>query len=315
MSGLRAISAAASLAIAATAAHAAERDMAVWRAAEAARPGELSLLKSMVDIDSGTGDRGGAAKVQALLAPRLQALGAQVRTIPSEDSKVGDNLVAVLPGRASSTRILIVCHADTVFPAPEAEKRPYAEKGDRAYGPGVSDEKGGVAQAVTALELLHQLDARQYGRITLLVEAGEETGSPGARKLIDTLARDADVELNMEPGDEPDVLTVWRKGSTTYTITVHGRAAHAGVAPQEGRNAAVELIHQLQAVEPLPHVGDGPDRQPDHAEGRRPGQRHPRPGCGQRQCAGARGRPARRRGGRVEAPGRHPPRCPTPRSR
>ena len=247
--------AAAALALAATTVQAAERDMRVWRAAEAARPGELTLLRSLVDIDSGTGDRPGAARIEGLIAPRLQALGAQVRIIPSEDGKVGDNLVAVWPG-AAGARVLIVGHVDTVFPAPEAEKRPYTEKGDKAFGPGVSDEKGGVVEAVTALELLHQLGL-PHGRITLLLEAGEETGSPGARRLIDTLAHDTDVELNMEPGDEPDVLTVWRKGSTTYTVTVHGRAAHAGVDPQDGRNAAVELIHQLAAVETLPHTGDG----------------------------------------------------------
>jgi glutamate carboxypeptidase len=243
--------------LAVTGAHAAERDMRVWRAAEAARPGELQLLKSMVDVDSGTGDRDGAKRIEDLLGPRLQALSMQVRTIPTEDGKVGDSLVATLPERDSSVRILIICHVDTVFPAPEAERRPYKESGDKAFGPGVSDEKGGVAEAVTALELLHRLGVERHARITLLAEASEETGSPGARKLIDTLAHDADVELNMEPGDAPDALTVWRKGSTTYTITVHGRAAHAGVAPQEGRNAAVELIHQLQAVDKLPHTGEG----------------------------------------------------------
>jgi glutamate carboxypeptidase len=249
------LAAVAALAIA-TAAHAADRDERVWRAAAAGRPGELALLRSMVDIDSGTGDREGARRIEALLAPRLQALGAEVRTVPAEDSKVGDSLVATLPGQGGA-RVLIICHVDTVFPAPEAEKRPYKEVADRALGPGVSDEKAGVAQAVTALELMKQLGVVQHGPITLLVEASEETGSPGARKLIESLSRQADVELNMEPGDAPDVLTVWRKGSTTYTITVHGRAAHAGVAPQEGRNAAVELIHQLRPVETMPHTGEG----------------------------------------------------------
>nr|QQZ49547.1 peptidase dimerization domain-containing protein [Phenylobacterium glaciei] len=65
------------------------------------------------------------------------------------------------------------------------------------------------------------------------------------------------MELNLEPGDAPDVITVWRKGSSTMNIDVKGRAAHAGVAPQDGRNAAVELIHQLATVEPMPHSGDG----------------------------------------------------------
>jgi glutamate carboxypeptidase len=241
----------------ATTAVARERDVPVWQAALAARSGELALLRSMVDIDSGTGDRAGAKRIEDLLAPRLQALGAEIRTVPAEDGHVGDSLVATLPARASTTRVLIICHVDTVFPAPEAEHRPYRESGDKAFGPGVSDEKGGVAEAVTALELLHRLNPAKTPRITLLVEASEETGSPGARKLIGELAHDADVELNMEPGDAPDALTVWRKGSTTFTVTVHGRAAHAGVAPQEGRNAAVELLHQLGAVEKMPHTGDG----------------------------------------------------------
>ncbi len=235
---------------------AAERDTRVWEAAKAARPAEVALLRQMVDIDSGTGDAVGAKAIDDILAPRLQALGAQVRILPPEAPKLGDNLVAVLNGQGRS-RILIICHVDTVFPAGEAERRPYTEKGDKAFGPGVSDEKGGAAQAVTALGLLKQLGVSDYGRITLLAETSEETGSPGTHALIDSLSRQADVELNMEPGDEPDALTVWRKGSTTYTITVHGRAAHAGVDPQDGRNAAVELIHQLGAVDAMPHSGDG----------------------------------------------------------
>ena len=237
-------------------ASAAERDTRVWEAAKAARLAEMALLRQMVDIDSGTGDAAGAKAIDDLLTPRLQALGAQVQIQPAEAAKLGDNLVAILNGQGRS-RILIICHVDTVFPAGEAGRRPYTEKGDKAFGPGVSDEKGGVAQAVTALQLLKQLGVSDYGRITLLAETSEETGSPGSHALIERLSRDADVELNMEPGDEPDALTVWRKGSTTYTITVHGRAAHAGVDPQDGRNAAVELIHQLGAVETMPHEGDG----------------------------------------------------------
>ena len=237
-------------------AHALERDGRVWDAAKAARPAELALLKQMVDIDSGTGDAAGSRSIDVLLVPRLQALGAQVRFSPAEAPNLGDNLVAVLNGQGRS-RLLIICHLDTVFPAGEAGRRPYMEKGDKAFGPGVSDEKGGVAEAVTALGLLKPLGVSSYGRITLLAETSEETGSPGSHALIDSLSRQADVELNMEPGDEPDAITVWRKGSTTFTVTVHGRAAHAGVDPQDGRNAAVELIHQLGAVEALPPQGDG----------------------------------------------------------
>jgi glutamate carboxypeptidase len=72
------------------------------------------------------------------------------------------------------------------------------------------------------------------------------------------LARQHDVEFNMEPGDPPDALTVWRKGSASIRIQVKGRAAHAGMAPQDGRNAALELVHQLTALEgAFPHSGSG----------------------------------------------------------
>jgi glutamate carboxypeptidase len=72
------------------------------------------------------------------------------------------------------------------------------------------------------------------------------------------LVKQHDVEFNMEPGDPPDALTVWRKGSNGIHIAVKGRAAHAGMAPQDGRNAAMELLHQLTALEgAFPHSGDG----------------------------------------------------------
>jgi glutamate carboxypeptidase len=236
-------------------------DMKVYDAAKTARTGQLDLLKQVVDIDSGTGDAAGAARVEAVLIPRLEALGASVRKVPAEapgpeNKGLGDNLVASFTGSGKG-RILMIGHIDTVFPAGTVAHWPFRTDATRAYGPGVSDEKGGVVEAVTALTLLKQLGFSDYGKMTLLVETSEETGSPGTRKLIDQLVRQHDVELNLEPGDAPDAVTVWRKGSTTFTVTVHGRAAHAGVDPQDGRNAAVELIHQLQVVDAMPHSGDG----------------------------------------------------------
>ncbi len=230
---------------------------ALWRAAQAAQPRALALLRDAVSIDSGTGDAEGATRVQALFAPRLEALGFAVEVVPSEaPARAGPNLVATLTG-AGRGRVLIIAHVDTVFPAGTVARRPYRTDGGRAYGPGVSDEKAGGVTALAALELLHATGWRDFGRVTLLLEAGEEVGSPGARAVIERLAREHDVELNMEPGDAPDAVTVWRKGSRTYKIVVHGRAAHAGVAPQDGRNAAVELIHQLRTVDALPHAGEG----------------------------------------------------------
>jgi glutamate carboxypeptidase len=233
------------------------RNDKVYQAATDGRAGALELLKEIVDIDSGTGDVAGGAKVEALLAARLKALGADVRTEPAEAAELPDNLLAVFHGTGKG-KILIIAHIDTVFGPGTAAGRPFSTDRERAFGPGVGDEKGGVVNAIAALKILHDLGFKNYATITLLLDDSEERGSPGSRKLIMSLAKEHHVEFNMEPGDPPDALTVWRKGSAGIRIQVKGRAAHAGMAPQDGRNAAAELVHQLAALEGVfPHSGDG----------------------------------------------------------
>ena len=229
---------------------------AVWKAAEAARAAQLDLLHMLVNIDSGTGDVDGGRKVAAVLVPQLKALGASVETVPAEAPDLPENVVATVHG-AGTARILMIGHMDTVFGPGTAAQRPYAVEGDRAHGPGVADEKGGVVEGLFALKLLRDFGFRNFGQITFLIETSEERGSPGTKALIQKLLANSDVELNLEPGDPPDVITVWRKGSATFHIDVKGKAAHAGVNPQDGRNAAVELMHQLLKLEPLPHWGPG----------------------------------------------------------
>jgi glutamate carboxypeptidase len=232
------------------------RDEPVWAAAQAARAEQIRTLTQLVDVDSGTGDVEGGRKVAALLIPRLEALGMKVETVAAEAAGLPDNLVATLAGKGRG-RILMIGHIDTVFGPGTVARRPFRIEGARARGPGVSDEKGGVVEGLYALKLLHDSGFTGFGRITFLIETSEERGSPGTRRLIDRLVRDADVELNLEPGDAPDAVTVWRKGSTTFHIDVKGRAAHAGVAPQDGRNAATELIHQIRADDVFPKWGEG----------------------------------------------------------
>jgi glutamate carboxypeptidase len=233
------------------------RNDKVYQAVADNRAGALALLEEIVDIDSGTGDIAGGAKVEAVLADRLKAIGAEVHTEPAEAPGLPDNLVAVFHGTGKG-RILIIAHIDTVFGPGAAAGRPFSSDGRRAHGPGVGDEKAGVVNAFTALKILHDMGFKNYASITLLLDDSEERGSPGSQKLIAALAKQHDVEFNMEPGDPPDALTVWRKGSTSIRIQVRGRAAHAGMAPQDGRNAAVELVHQLSALEgAFAHSGDG----------------------------------------------------------
>ena len=231
-------------------------DKKVWAAAEAARADQLKLLEAVVNVDSGTGDAEGGRKVEAILIPRLKALGAAVETVPAEAPGLPDNVVATFTGKGRA-HILLIGHIDTVFGPGTVAKRPFTIDGDKARGPGVSDEKGGVVEGLYAMTLLNQLKFDGYGKVTLLIETSEERGSPGTRALIERVLKDADVEFNLEPGDPPDALTVWRKGSATWHVEVEGRAAHAGVAPQDGRNAIVELMHQLQTEDAMPHSGAG----------------------------------------------------------
>jgi glutamate carboxypeptidase len=236
---------------------AARPDQLVYRAAEASRTGELELLKSIVDIDSGSGDIPGGERVESILAKRLTDAGADLRSVPAEVAGVAPNVVAVFHGTGKA-RVLIIAHIDTVFGPGTAAKRPFRIEGGRAYGPGVGDEKGGVVTAVTALAILHHLGFKEYATITLMLDGSEELGSPGSTELIKTLAGQSDVEFNMEPGDPPDALTVWRKGAGNIVIQVRGRAAHAGMVPEKGRNAAVELVHQLAALQgTFPQSGPG----------------------------------------------------------
>jgi glutamate carboxypeptidase len=240
-----------------SAAAASPRNERVYQAVEANRAGALELLKEIVNIDSGTGDVEGGAKVDAVLRARLIQLGAEVRTEPAEAPGLPDNLVAVFHGTGRG-RILIIAHIDTVFGPGTVAGRPFSMDKDRAHGPGVGDEKAGVVNAYTALKILHDLGFKNFATITFLLDDSEERGSPGSTKLIKRLAREHDVEFNMEPGDPPDALTVWRKGSAGIRIQVKGRAAHAGMAPQDGRNAAVELMHQLSALQgAFPISGSG----------------------------------------------------------
>jgi glutamate carboxypeptidase len=234
----------------------AAKDSKILAAAQAARPAQLQLLEQVVNIDSGTGDVEGGRKVAGVLIPHLTALGMAIESVPAEAPGLPENTVATLTGRGKG-RILMIGHIDTVFGPGTAQLRPYRTDEEHAYGPGVADEKGGVVEGIYALRLLHDLGFQDFKKIVFLIETSEEGGSRGTRALIAKLLTDADVELNLEPGDEPDTITVWRKGSATFHIDVKGRAAHAGVAPQDGRNAATELIHQVLGADVFPKSGPG----------------------------------------------------------
>lgn len=228
---------------------AAEPNKQVFAAAEQYKAESLKLLEQLVNIDSGTANEAGLNQVGGIVAEQLKALGARVETVSAAPAK-GNNIIATLTGTGKA-RILLLAHMDTVFKDGTAAAKPFYIKDGRAYGPGVMDDKGGIVAGIYALKILQQMNFKDYGRITLLLNSNEETGSTGTRPLIEKMAKESDVTLNLEAGRPADGLVVWRKGSGTAVIEVKGKAAHAGVAPETGRNAATELSHQVLQMQKL----------------------------------------------------------------
>jgi len=203
----------------------------------------LKMLERMVNIDSGSASTEGLAKVREMTVDELRKLGARIETFPAEPHP-GTNVVATFTGQGKK-KILILAHMDTVFKEGTAAAKPFYIKDGRAYGPGVMDDKGGVIAGLYVLKILQQIGFKDYGQITFLLDTNEEVGSVGTSALIERIAKQHDVALNLEPGRPADGLVVERKGSATALLEVKGLAAHAGVAPEAGRNAAMELAHQV----------------------------------------------------------------------
>ena len=217
--------------------------------------GAIKLWERLVNIDSGTGDMEGVNAVGAVAVEELKKLGAAIEMVPALPA-YGDNIVASLSGSGKG-KILLIAHMDTVFKKGDAAARPFRIEGGRAYGPGVSDDKAGIVAALSVLKILDELKFNDYARLTLMLNTNEETGSRGSRALIERLAKEHDVTLNLESGRLGDGITIWRKGSGTINVEVKGRASHAGGAPELGRNAAMELAHQMLQLVKLANADKG----------------------------------------------------------
>jgi glutamate carboxypeptidase len=222
----------------------AELHKGVQADAEQYKEEALKLLERLVNIDSGSGYEPGLTQVRDITIEELKKLGATIEIIPNTAPDKSSHVVATLKGTGKA-KILLMAHMDTVFKEGSAAARPFRIQDGRAYGPGVMDDKGGIVVGLYALKTLKNLNFTDYAQITFLLDASEETGSIAATELIQKVARQHDVTLNLEPGRPADGLVVWRKGSATAVVEVKGKASHAGVAPELGHNAAMEAAHQI----------------------------------------------------------------------
>ncbi|MFI9590037.1 M20 family metallopeptidase [Nonomuraea sp. NPDC052265] len=143
-------------------------------------------------------------------------------------------------------RVLLLGHHDTVWPIGTLATHPWSVVDGVARGPGVFDMKAGLVQTFHALAGLDSLDG-----VTLLVTGDEELGSITSAPLITDTARGLAATFVMEAGADGGALKTSRKGTSMYTLRVRGKAAHAGLEPEKGANAGVELAHQILAIAAL----------------------------------------------------------------
>jgi glutamate carboxypeptidase len=229
---------------------------ALRKLAEASFDAYLDDLRTTVDIDCGTYISAGVNQVADIMQGRFRERGWEVdriaHTADDGSPQLGDLLVASLKGSEPEGRsVLLVGHMDTVFPEGTAAERPFRMEGSTAYGPGVSDMKGGLLEGYYAVAALQDAGYEGFGSITYVCNPDEEIGSPFSGPFILERARKADVCFVLEGARENGDIVSSRKGVRDTRIVIHGRAAHAGVEPERGRSATLQAAHTTIALHEL----------------------------------------------------------------
>jgi glutamate carboxypeptidase len=229
------------------------------------KTGLLETLKTLVSIESGSRDNEGLAKLAGVIAERLKQLGGRVELLEPSDvykmedtpEKIGKMVRASFTGNGTR-KVLLIAHMDTVYPRGMLGQQPFRIEGDRAYGLGIADDKQGIAVIIHTLAILKAMDFREFGTLTVLINADEELSSPGSRSLLTKLGAEHDATFSVESSRaESDKLSLATSGIASITLTVKGRASHSGNAPEKGINALYELAHQVLQTRDLsdPAVG------------------------------------------------------------
>lgn len=206
----------------------------------------LQDLLQLVSIDSFSRDRGGVNRVNDWLEQRLSTLGFEVTRFAGVHK--GDNLLAVTEGRGEGC-VLLLGHSDTVFP--KGTSWPMTVDGDRIGGPGTCDMKAGLLTGVYALEALQALGFEHFSRLGFLCVSDEEVDDRESIDLLRRTCREYDAVLNLEAARENGDIVTSRKGVVWLAVEARGRAAHAGVEPEKGRNAIVALAQLITELHRL----------------------------------------------------------------
>jgi glutamate carboxypeptidase len=212
------------------------------------RPALVEFLKRLVLAESPSTHPEAQDEVLGIISEALAELGYAVRRLPGRSS--GGHLYARPEQRERHAPVQVLLgHCDTVWPLGTLEEMPVAVADGVIRGPGVYDMKCGLAQMVFALRVLRDLDLETPVTPVVFINSDEEVGSKESARHIRRLARVAERAFVLEPSLGPSgKLKTARKGVGRFSVTVEGQAAHAGLNPEEGASAILELSYLIQAL-------------------------------------------------------------------
>jgi glutamate carboxypeptidase len=214
----------------------------------------LSLARALVETESPSGDEEGSRAIVELLAAEARGVDGvtAVDVIESPDYGVHLRLRAFTDAPESSTgSTLLLGHTDTVHPRGSLRERPWRVEGNRIYGPGIFDMKANCALALEALRACATLKIVPRRPVVLLLTCDEETGSMTGRALVEEETRRAASVLVLEPPAAGGRVKTGRKGTGMYTLEARGVAAHAGLEPEKGASAILEMARQIERLHAL----------------------------------------------------------------
>ncbi|HEY6046371.1 MAG TPA: M20 family metallopeptidase [Pyrinomonadaceae bacterium] len=218
----------------------------------------LTFVCALVETESPSGDKDGSAEVVSLLASAASSIRAvnSVERITAED--FGEHLrIRAFADAAEGAPVLILGHTDTVHPRGAIKERPWRTEDNRIYGPGIFDMKANCALALEILRAFDETSTRPAAPITILLTCDEESGSASGRALVEAEAKTARAVLVLEPSAGGGRAKTARKGTGMFTIDVHGRASHAGLEPEKGVSAVLELAKQTVRLHELNDPANG----------------------------------------------------------
>ncbi|MBX9749881.1 MAG: M20/M25/M40 family metallo-hydrolase [Roseococcus sp.] len=211
----------------------------------------LAGLRTWVECESPTHDAAAVNRMMALAARHLALMGATVETIPGRMG-FGDCVRARFPHTSNEPGILVMAHLDTVHPIGTlANGLPFKREGDKAFGPGIQDMKGGTYLAIEAIRQLAMAGIATSKPVTVLLTPDEEVGSPSTRDLIEAEAARHSVVLVPEPARPDGGVVTGRYAIARFNLRTTGKPSHAGARLGEGRSAIREMCKQVIAIEEM----------------------------------------------------------------